>query len=603
MKKLFSIPPDLATCTLCWDDFQNPSHRLYQYPFISCCQCGPRWSIMKEFPFDREQTSMSDFPLCEDCLKDYNNPTSRRFHAQTLSCSKCGPKLNLKIDDVTKLLQQNKIGLIKGLTGYHLIGNAESTDVIHRIRQLKARPEKALAIMIKDESVAGPSLWNELRNPIGPLVITEQIKISTQKELAPGLKTLAVMAPPTPLHFFLFQNLNFLVATSANPKSHPLVKDTHDLPTEWLSEVDFVLDNNRVIQHCVDDSILANNQILRRGRGLAPWIRNSSNQKNETVIAWGSDLKTAPAIQTPHQQIQLPYLGELSHPLNFHRVRNEVKDILQMLQVKPTHQLIDAHPDAAANLMNFSIPVTQIFHHQAHAEACFQDHKTNLVFTFDGTGFGEDHQPWGGELMEKCSNGKWTRLLSFEPMPFFAGDEMIKKPYFSLAAMNQQLGLVGPLSPFITRSPLITTSAGRWFDAIAAELFFKEQEITYEAQAAILLEHISEPPKETVDWKQFSFQGAFPTLALAQMILYEFSNRYTCAERAWLAHDGLAYLVARAISQRKETRIGACGGVWQNELLQSRCAFYFKNINKTLHISSPCNDESIALGQLGVFYA
>jgi len=598
--QLYSIPPDSVTCKVCWEDFFNSNHRLYQYPFISCTQCGPRWSIINELPYDRSKTTMSDFKMCQDCLQDYNDPLSRRFHAQTLCCHKCGPQLNLSLDRARAMIAEGKIGLIKGLTGFHLIGNAESKAVIQKIRMLKERSEKALAVMIKDDAEFDPHLRHQLKSSIGPLIITDKIKLSTQSLLAPHLKTLAVMLPPTPLHYLLFGKLNALIATSGNPKNYPLIKQINDLPLEWLNQIDFILDHNRVIQHCVDDSIIQDQQVLRRGRGLSPLI--TFHQSSRNVIAWGSDMKIAPIIQTPFQRIQMPYLGELSHPKNGEKIKKEIEDIKKLIKIDNLHELIDAHPQTLTRALTNSQDRTSIYHHHAHAESAYQEFKTSLVFTFDGTGYGEDHQHWGGELLNRSLNGQWMRMLSFEPIPFFAGDHMIKFPAYALAALKYQMGLYqGPLKPYIEKSPLKTTSAGRWFDALAAELFFQDKEITYEAQAAIEMEHLSLAPTDKLNWNEFLFEGEFPTLTLAKYILYEFKNRFNLNERAWLAHDGLAYLMARAVKHREENDIGASGGVWQNQLLRSRCEHHFAQINKFLHFSSPCNDESIALGQLGVF--
>jgi len=600
----YSLPPDLATCSSCWDDFHNPNHRLYQYPFISCTDCGPRWSIVEKLPYDRNQTSMKQFPMCHECLEDYQNPNSRRFHSQTLCCKNCGPQLSMPINQAALMIADNKIGLVKGLTGYHLVGNAESELVIQKIRLLKSRPEKALAVMLKDCHQVDQVLQAQLKASSAPLVITNKIKTKFQKLLAPKLKTLAVMLPPTPLHFLLFGDLKFLIATSGNPKNYPLVKDKDELPADWLNQIDFILDHNRVIQHCVDDSIVIENQIIRRGRGLAPKIspHQAKSSLKSNLVAWGSDMKVSPLIQTPTQRVQLPYLGELLHPKNGERIKKEVEDMLQLLNIKNYIDLIDAHPQSLTKQLIHSQDATLIFHHHAHAESAYQELKTEFVFTFDGTGYGEDGHHWGGELLERSPQGQWKRLFSFEPMPYFAGEQMIKFPAFALAALKTQCGTYeGTLKPYIDQSSLMTTSAGRWFDALASHLFFKEKEITYEAQAAIELEQLAIEPSQSIDWKQFNFQGNFPTLTLAKYIIYEFEGRFSPNERAWLAHDGLAFLVARIAEQRKEYCFGASGGVWQNQLLRKRCLHYFTQIKKELLYSSPCNDESIALGQIGVF--
>ncbi|GAB4018820.1 MAG: carbamoyltransferase HypF [Bdellovibrio sp.] len=588
-----SIPPDRAICAQCFKDYFNPGHRLYKYPLISCSECGPKFSIMKSFPFDRANTSLSAFPMCHNCESDYSNPSSRRFHMQGLNCAECGPKLSEALDEISQKLNCGHIGIIKGLTGYHLVGDATKFDVVARIRKLKSRPEKSLGLMIRDQealkSIHPTFKFSNLKTPANPLMVIQNSHQELQDLLAPGLSTLAVMAAPTPYHQELMKECPFLICTSANPANFPLIAQLNELPEQFLNGVDFVLDHDRPLLHPVDDSVVfANGNVLRLGRGLAPRITPAKN--SHTQIHYGSDMKCAPLIATPNQLIQLPTFGDLSELKILKRVKKEIDFYKLALRLKVEQECIDAHPQTHAQFLTETANPHKIFHHHAHAEALYRQKGVEVVMTFDGTGFGADEMHWGGEILKR-NHLSWSRLAHFDPMPILGGELMMRKPALSYQALLSK-----------EKHRLQTTSAGRWFDALAAHLFFGEREMTYEAQAAMELEHFARAPLETFDWKNINFTGDFPTKHLALFIIQELSSRFNPHELAYLAHDGLAYLITRWMINHQVTSIGACGGVFHNQLLLERIHAHFKQNNLTLMTLSelPPGDESIALGQWGL---
>ncbi len=277
-----TIQPDAATCPQCWADHADPTSRFHAYPFVTCCECGPRWTILDRFPFERPNTTYADFTLCEECQAEYEDPGSRRHHAQTLSCPRCGPSLSFatspaapdkaSLQGIHALLLDAGVGLIKGLGGFQLIGNADSPAAIRRIRMLKQRPAQSLAVMLRDEDVflrAGghPSQWQRLRSAAAPILSLREFSHPLAGMLAPDLRELGVMAPTTPLHGMLFnQQIDALVVTSGNPKGCPLPRSREEIRFALGSEIDFIIDHERRITRAVDDSVVRGSIILRKAR-------------------------------------------------------------------------------------------------------------------------------------------------------------------------------------------------------------------------------------------------------------------------------------------------------------------------------------------------
>jgi hydrogenase maturation protein HypF len=639
-----SLPPDIATCVECWRDFFDVKHRLFLYPFISCSTCGPRWSILQQLPFERASTTLHEFPLCQDCVVSYEDPVDRRFHAQTLSCPKCGPRLTLLtnanttsmlsadvISNTKKLLREGAVGLIKGIGGFQLVGNALDSGVIARIRDLKSRPNQALAIMINNMEcfleIGGTSLaWQCLTSAAAPIGSFDEIRLSTRELLAPDLRELGVMAPTCGLHYLLGESASPLVVTSGNRKGSPLPRDLSEISFEIGRHVDFILDHNRKIAHGLDDSVVRGELILRKARGLAPqiWPRRQRTKSMPTIVALGADMKNSAAIAYNDIVVELPYAGELGDVTGLERQRQEIQDVLDLLHLKPVCASIDIHP---ASLTGYLCPQgvtsTQVVpHHLAHAFAVAQSFEVDLILTFDGTGLNGKGELKGGEGY-LCVDHSLIPRLSLRASPLVGGDTSIRFPWRAAVAMlatkNFPMEKIQVLFPEVPVDHLTTimtlsrsrslgtmcSSLGRWFDAAAAIVEFGSRETSYEAQGPIRLENLAEyfnqyealPDCVNCDDQLTEVDGSALLVQLAQ---WRLNGQFSTGALAFLAHDQMARAMARAIFTLRIRSVVGTGGVFQNEVFFARLKHHLEAVGIALSRPHdfPVNDQSIALGQL-----
>ncbi|TNE95099.1 MAG: carbamoyltransferase HypF [Deltaproteobacteria bacterium] len=488
----YSIPTDLATCESCWNEFFNTDDRRSGYPFITCCECGPRWSIMKNLPFERESTTMDDFPMCGSCKNEYENPLDRRFFAQTISCPDCGPTVSLSFSDVQNYLNQGAVGLVKGLGGFAIVGNARDPEVIRRIRAIKSRPEKPLAVMLKNNSALSKlgidcDEWNKFHSSVCPIHLIEpKTDYLPHSLLTPTTKKIGVMAPTTPFHFLLFGELDALIYTSGNRKGDPIEYELSDLDQDFLSSFDFVLDHNRKITQPVDDSVISQNDTyLRDGRGLSPKVFLSPRTCNQTLLAFGADMKSSLALYHKDQIFLTPYLGSLSTSKSVERVEQQINEIEKLFKVKINQVISDSHPNYLSSyLASLWGQPFQVQHHLAHAEASLFESGFNeaLIFVCDGTGYGNDGSIWGGEVFHSNSN-LTKHIARFENFSILPGEDSFKDPNILLQTLLEQ-----------PQHSVFTNSIGRWFDAMTALCFpDRFNELSFEAQAPLFLEeHASE---------------------------------------------------------------------------------------------------------------
>ncbi len=641
-----SIPPDAATCEDCWRDFFDPQHRLFRYPFISCTACGPRWSILRQLPFERSGTTLEDFPLCSQCATDYENPADRRFHAQTLTCPECGPRLRLltnsadsfegnssadTISAMRKLLLEGAVGLIKGIGGFQLIGSALETSVIARIRQLKSRPAQALAIMINNQKtlteIGGTTTaWKTLTSSAAPIASLEGINLSTRDLLAPDLRELGVMAPTSGLHFLIGESLPALIVTSANRRGMPLPRDLSEISFEIGSDIDFILDHNRKISHGVDDSVVRGDLVLRKARGLTPqiWPRASGSETAPTLLALGTDMKNSAAIAYGDKVIELPYAGELGEVKGLDRQRHEIQSVLDLLHLRPVDTAVDIHPASLTNYLRpQGISNTQtVPHHLAHTYAATIESKADMILAFDGTGLNEKGELKGSEGF-LLIDGEWVPRLSLQASPLVGGDASVRFPWRSavtmLARKNFQFEKIQSLFPEVPQDHLTTlmklghsdsvsancSSLGRWFDAAAAIIEFGSREATYEAQAPIRLENLAESLQHGEAVPNCIFDnGSVIELdgvaLLIQLAEWRLQGQYPLGALAFLAHDQIARSYASAISRFNVRSVVGTGGVFQNQLFFACLKNHLETEGVFLKRPSviPVNDQSIALGQL-----
>jgi hydrogenase maturation protein HypF len=491
VKKTAIVLPDLSTCRECLREIFDPQNRRYRYPFANCTNCGPRYSIIQDLPYDRIFTTMNKFKMCVECEEEYNNPKNRRFHAQPNACKKCGPQLELwdkkgdclaSLDEALKqtceLIQEGIIVAVKGLGGFHLIVDARNNEAVKTLRKRKNRPHKPLAVMYPNlEQIKVDCLVSNIEEDIllssaSPILLLEKVrkfnstnpKESSEKrtinnnliseEVAPNNNYLGVMLPYTPLHHLLLKELNFpIVATSGNQKSEPICIDELEALEKLNLLADYFLIHNRPIFRAVDDSIVRviNNQImiLRRGRGYAPLpikLDDFQGEKSKKILALGGHLKNTIAIAFNQQIFTSQHIGNLDTPETIKTYKNTINDLSTIYAFQPDLIVCDAHPDYfstqyAEELSNKKpeIPVIQVQHHLAHIFATIAEHNLTLPLlgiTWDGTGYGLDNRIWGGEFFY-ISETEIKRIASFLPFPLIGGYQAILQPKrIGLALLN-----------------------------------------------------------------------------------------------------------------------------------------------------------------------
>lgn len=592
----YSIPTDLATCTKCWEEFFDKDDRRHSYPFITCCECGPRWSLIKKLPFEREHTSMDDFPMCHNCHAEYEDPDDRRFFAQTISCPDCGPQLSMEIGDVQARLARGEVGLVKGIGGFAIVGDALDSKVLQRIREIKKRPSKPLAIMVRDKEVfsqlcVNEVFWDKLNSYEAPIrVVKTENSLSTQSLLTPYTDRIGLMAPTSPLHYLLFGKLEYLVFTSGNERGDSIEFDHSQIDHDFLKKFDFVLDHNRVIHQPVDDSVVSTDEtLLRAARGYFPKVQDIKNEQGLTLVAHGADMKNSLAFLKGDQIFHTPYISELGSPKSVERLEDIKSSITNLLEIENSVNVSDLHPNYLSSFIADEEGTSlKVQHHLAHAHAAFYESgfSTANVFVCDGTGYGEDGSIWGGEVFS-FSNSESEHNGTFERFSIPAGEEVFKSPKLILDCMiGRSQGLVE------------TNSLGRWFDAMAYACFPDElSQLEYEAQAPLFLESKIEPIPW--DWPELDFTKktklVFPLKELTTLILNSGSSP---EQMAWLVHDGLAELMTQAMRKlESNTPVVFTGGVFHNLVLKGRLIARLEG-QVEYYFSKICGDHQISLGQV-----
>ncbi len=502
------ISPDVGICADCEADMNDPANRRYNYAFTNCTSCGPRYTITRSIPYDREVTSMACFPMCDGCHKEYTDPLNRRFHAQPVACPECGPRLWFlehedvlagttqptpasmegAVDRAADAIIAGKILALRGLGGFQLVCDARRPDVVQLLRQRKNRPHKAFALMCRSlEAIRSLCRLSDneaglLASPMRPAVILKALPGTLPKELAPDLTTLAFMLPTTPLHIVLLKALAgkcsslgleepVLVMTSGNSSGSPICLGNREAIRRLQDIADCFLLHDRDILCRVDDSVVALNDegkdapaafFLRRARGYVPASiqlgKTARNTGTGCVFAAGSDLKAACCFTRGSDAFVGQHTGDLEQA-GAAAFYDEVTAHLQsLLEVQPGLVICDAHPDfyssrAAAKLaQEWQAPLITLQHHAAHAASVLAEHgieKPSLVLVLDGFGFGLDGTAWGGELVRMdLGRAQWSRAGHFVPFALPGGDAAAKSPWrlaLSLASMVHDAGLANTL--------------------------------------------------------------------------------------------------------------------------------------------------------------
>ncbi len=523
-------------CAVCLEELSDPENPRYRYPYTNCTDCGPRYSVTLSLPYDRDNTTMRNWPLDDFCASQYGDPMDRRFHAQPLACPACGPHYFLRAGDrivtgddasigvAAELLNAGAIVAVKGLGGYHLACDARNSTAVTLLRDRKFRKEKPFALMagsielardLVDLSAEAESLMTSAARPI----VLARAK-GHLAEVSPANDDLGVMLPYTPLHHLLFAAgaPAILVMTSANRSSEPIAYRDDEAVERLTGIADAFLTGERPIARRLDDSIARAGcfgpVILRRARGYAP-DAVTSIPITKPILATGADLKNTVTLVVNGQALVSQYIGDLDQYESLQAFRETIDDLTSMYEV-PRHELIvarDAHPQYLSSIHALALPGAAAYaiqHHRAHVASVLAERgaweKKVLGVSFDGTGYGDDGSIWGGEFFVGSILEGFERVAHLRPAELAGGDAAAHHPVQAAAGFLAQVGSLPDLdaeplrfsdryanSLELVRKGLrtfITTSIGRLFDVAAALLGFT-REVTFEGQAAIWVEHLA----------------------------------------------------------------------------------------------------------------
>ncbi|MEC3862778.1 carbamoyltransferase HypF [Mesobacterium sp. TK19101] len=641
------LPPDLFCCDDCLAEMSDPAQRRYRYPFTNCTQCGPRFSIIRDMPYDRASTAMAGFALCDACRAEFENPLDRRFHAQPLACPDCGPVLRFVQDGQRRvgneealqhavaLLRAGGILAVKGVGGYHLMCDAGNDAAVQRLRARKRRPDKPLAVMFPQSGPEGlaalePHVTPDteeratIRSAERPIVLVpRRIDSTLSPQLAPGLDTLGVFLPYSPLHHLILSDFGApLVATSGNISGEPVIIDPDEAETGLAGVADAFVHHDRPILRPVDDSVVrvigGVARRLRVGRGLAPLELALPESADKPVIATGGHMKGAVALGWQGRAVLSPHIGELDSPRALSVFADALTDLTTIHRVDPRRVLCDANPAYAGTrwARAGALPVAPVTHHVAHASALAGERPEVgdwLTFAWDGVGLGPDGTLWGGEALAGAP-GRWRRVASFRPFRLLAPDVAAREPWRSAAALMWDAGqdyTPGRDGAALARQAwgrgvgvFETSSAGRLFDAAAA-LVLGVEAVSYEGQGPMLL--------EAAAGQQAGDGPALPLCHDAQGILrcdwapllpMLCDTTRGVQDRAASFHAAMAgAIVAQATALRREIpidAIGLTGGVFTNRRLCETTAALLQQAGFAVcqHRHVPAGDGGLAFGQL-----
>ncbi len=649
------LTPDFAICEDCRKELLTPENRRFGYPFITCTNCGPRFSIARTLPYDRETTTMAVFKMCPVCEAEYENPLDRRYYSQTNSCPKCPVELQFFthagalipeepgriIELVSRLWEEGKIIAIKGIGGYLLTCDAANDKALETLRQRKHRPSKPFALMFPDietlrrTASLRPEEADLLLGPESPVVLVES---EPSMLIAPGLSQTGAMLPYTPLYELLLRSFGKpIVATSGNRSNSPIVFRDEKALDDLGGIADFILTNNREIAVPQDDSVVRftpfhkKKIILRRSRGMAPTFINSTLAgRGQNVFAGGAMMKSTFALLHRQNIYLSQYLGDLESFETEENYRHTVQHFFRLLGAKPDCIVADKHPNYPSTIFSrqlaadLGIPFKTVQHHLAHFAAVLGEYLLTdqpepvLGVIWDGTGLGDDGMVWGGEFFS-FANGSFRRSGHFGYFNFILGDKMPREPRIS--ALSACHGLDGAelvlrkkftetewrlyTSMLNKGSALQTSSVGRIFDAVASLLGVSDLQ-TYEGEAAMLLENRAlrylrlhglafsdhYPAAPAKD-------GVIPTAALMQGILQDLQAGLSRDFIAAKFHYSLAVLVKTVARQSGLRKIAFSGGVFQNSVLVDFIIHCLgQDFELYFHEALSPNDENVAFGQL-----
>ncbi len=652
------VPPDIAICDECLKELRNPDDPRFDYFFITCTNCGPRFTIIERLPYDRENTTMREFPLCDFCQKEYQDPTNRRFHAQTIACPPCGPRAYLtenngtavKVTDPVretgKLLNEGNIVAVKGFGGFHIATSVTKEQPLKRLRESKQRRAKPFAIMARNLEVletfaeVSPNEKELLTSPARPIVLLNKSKTYGLSELiAPGLRNVGVMLPYSAMHYMLFDKVpdSAFVMTSANPANQPIVNDNDEGLRVLGGTVDYFLFHNRKIAQRCDDSVVRVNggrkAFLRRSRGYAPAPIKLEQKSKRCAVGLGGELNNVCCILNEDKAFLSQHVGDVENLETRSFLKQATENLVHLTNSKVEAIACDLHPKFTTTILAKELAERngwqqiQVQHHHAHVAALMAEHSVDEMvgIACDGYGYGTDGKAWGGEILY-CEQGssKFERLGHLEPQPLLGGDLATRYPLRVAAAIVGKRTSVdkwllensahlphGKTEAYLILSQLKkaqsipeTTSLGRILDA-AATVIGVCHERTYEGEAAMKLESAAKGGKDALGMATV-IRGDF--LDTTELLTEVFSrrNKLSKADLAFSVHAYLARGLATLAVQRAVDCgigvVGFTGGSAVNALLTSimQETVEARGLRFLVHEEVPAGDGGLSLGQAAV---
>jgi len=646
------IPPDISICDECLRELRDPKNERYEYFFITCTNCGPRYTIIEGLPYDRPNTTMQDFLMCDFCSREYRDPSNRRFHAQTVACSKCGPRVYLTTNDCRlieqrdpireagRLLQEGYIVAIKGYGGFHVGSATTKSEPIARLRRVKHRAQKPFAIMARDletiQSFAevSPKEAELLASYIKPIVLLRKSDDYYLSDLiSPGLHNVGVMLPYTGLHVMLFDRVRepAFVMTSANPPNEPIVTDSIEAIKRLGSVVDYFLLHNRNIAHRCDDSVVrlhgGDQSIIRRSRCYAPEPIPLKQSANRCVLGVGAELNATSCVLLRDKAFVSQHIGDVENLETLEFLRNATNHLIRLTNSKVEVITHDLHPKftttrLARDLGNeLECPVVPVQHHHAHIASLMGEHDVQEMvgIACDGYGYGSDGNAWGGEILY-CNREGFQRLGHLQEQPMVGGDLATLYPLRMAAGIlydevdiqdwllsksdhlphgKKEVEVI--LTQLERRSAPKTTSCGRVLDAVSAVLSIC-YERTYEGEPAMKLESTAIKGRDVLKLTPEFKRKTIDTTLLIREI---FSKRHNhsvadlaCSAQSYLA-KALAQLAVDEAERLGVDAIGVSGGVAYNEhmTLTMRGVVEENGFKFMVHGLVPPGDGGISFGQ------
>ncbi len=652
-KRVVPVSADAATCDDCAREMLDPTNRRYRYPFINCTNCGPRFTITEQIPYDRTNTTMRSFEMCAECRAEYEDPVDRRFHAEATACSVCGPRLRLldaqgtevETDPVltaVRLLTDGQLIAIKGIGGFHFACDALNNDAVSRLRNRKIRQEKPFALMARTLEVierycelsrAEAELLDSPARPIVLLARRDGQELS--EAIAPGVQTFGFMLPYTPLHRLIFEGLDGpLVMTSGNVSDEPIHFRDDDAIRRLKGIADYFLVNDRRIHIRTDDSVVRSLRgqtiSLRRSRGYAPAPIRTAFKFKQEILACGAELKSTFCLGRDRNAFVSHHIGDLENLETLNSFIEGIEHYQRLFGIQPRVVAYDLHPEYLSTKFALELEDVEarigVQHHHAHVASCMADNQIDgevIGVAFDGLGFGLDGKLWGGEFFV-ADFASAERIAHLANVPLPGGATAIREPWRMAAVYLQRtfgddfLNLDLPFTRDLdgnswktVRSMIAadvncpeSSSIGRLFDAVASLLNVRHK-ITYEGQAAIELEGLADITATSC----YEFRTKGGEIAAEEVFRHaveDLLNGIPVGQVSARFHESVARLVLQIAStireDRKLNRVVLSGGVFQNMILLNRACQLLREAEFEVftHSRVPANDGGISLGQASI---